>query len=316
VLLGYEANQDKLKVLNDKNIFPRNWVIKPQNNVAGNYKVRLYILNNEYTNYILNEDSINRMGDMNLLRYIGLNTNLDIIDNHVKSYYRYFTPQEIQFYPFENGYFVEFTTDTLGEFYLLSTKQDADAIQNINLLDFSAQILNDDVLLTWKTTREVNSKEFVIQYSFDAATFIDVDTVPAGGFSSNTTLYDFLHELNASSGVYYYRIKMVDNTNKFTYSLIDSVYFAPSVGVKQNPFAATAYISGNDIMVEFKNKVQTPSTILVYNTSGQLQFTKKLILQNGKNPLGIPDFAAWSKGAYYLQIQSGERSYYSKLMKL
>ncbi len=316
VLLGYEANQDKLKVLNDKNIFPRNWVIKPQNNVAGNYMVRLYILNNEYTNYILNEDSINRMGDMNLLRYIGLNTNLDIIDNHVKSYYRYFTPQEIQFYPFENGYFVEFTTDTLGEFYLLSTKQDADAIQNINLLDFSAQILNDDVLLTWKTTREVNSKEFVIQYSFDAATFIDVDTVPAGGFSSNTTLYDFLHELNASSGVYYYRIKMVDNTNKFTYSLIDSVYFAPSVGVKQNPFAATAYISGNDIMVEFKNKVQTPSTILVYNTSGQLQFTKKLILQNGKNPLGIPDFAAWSKGAYYLQIQSGERSYYSKLMKL
>lgn len=315
VSLGYEANADKQKVLNNKNIFPRNWVFKPQNPIIGNYKVRLYILNNEYKDYVLNEDSINRMGDIELLRYIGLNTNLDIIDNHVKSYYKYYSPSDIQFYPYQNGYYVEFNTDTLGEFYLLSTKQDANAIQNINLLDFSAQKINDDVYLDWKTTREINSKEFIIQYSFDAATFIDVDTVPAGGFSSTTTLYNYLHELNASSGVYYYRIKMVDNTNKFTFSLIDSVYFAPSVGVKQNPVEAKAYISGEDIVVEFKNKLQTPSSVYVYNSLGQLQFTKKITLVNGVNPLGITNFINWSNGAYYLQIQAGEHSYYSKLMK-
>lgn len=315
ILLGYEANVDKQKVLNNKNIFPRNWVFKPQNPIIGNYKVRLYILNNEYKDYVLNEDSINRMGDIELLRYIGLNTNLDIIDNHVKSYYKYYSPADIQFYPYQNGYYVEFNTDTLGEFYLLSTKQDANAIQNINLLDFSAQKINDDVYLDWKTTREINSKEFIIQYSFDASTFIDVDTVPGGGFSSATTLYNYLHELNASRGVYYYRIKMVDNTNKFTFSLIDSVYFAPSVGVKQNPVEAKAYISGEDIVIEFKNKLQTPSSVYGYNSLGQLQFTKKITLVNGINPLGITNFTNWSNGAYYLQIQAGEHSYYSKLMK-
>lgn len=315
VSLGYEANVNKHKVFNNKNIFPRNWVIKPQNSAVGNFKVRLYVLNTEYTNYVLNEDSINRMGDISLIRYIGLNTNLDIVDNHVRAYYKYYSPAEIQFYPYLNGYYVEFNTDTLGEFYLISTKQDADAIQNINLLDFSAQKLDDDVYLQWKTTREVNSKEFVIQYSFDASTFIDIDTVPAGGFSNNTTLYNYLHLLNATSGVYYYRIKMVDNTNKFTYSLIDSVYFAPSVGVKQNPIAANAYISESDIVVEFKNKLQTPSTVFVYNTLGQLQFTKKMTLVNGINPLGIPDFLNWSNGAYFLQIQTTEHSYYNKLMK-
>ena len=71
------------------------------------------------------------------MRYIGLNTNLDAFDNHVKSYYKNFTPAEIQFYPYQNGYFVEFETDTLGEFYLISLKQDANAIQNINLRDFA-----------------------------------------------------------------------------------------------------------------------------------------------------------------------------------
>ncbi|MCC6584298.1 MAG: S8 family peptidase [Chitinophagales bacterium] len=315
VSVGYESNSDKQKVLNDKNILSRNWVFKPQNAPIGNYKIRLYILNSEYTNFVLDEDSINRMGDIGLLRYVGLNTNLDIIDNHVKSYYKYFSPSEIQFYPYQNGYFVEFNTDTLGEFYLISLKSDADAIQSINLLDFAAQKNNDDVYLSWKTTREVNSKQFIIQYSFDASTFIDVDTVPAGGFSSNTTLYNYLHELNANSGIYYYRIKMVDNTNKFTFSLIDSVYFTPSVGIKQNSVLANAYISGQDIVIEFKNKLQTPSTVLVYNSLGQLQFSKKMSLVNGINPLGISNFQNWSKGAYYLQIQAGEHSYYSKLMK-
>jgi hypothetical protein len=108
---------------------------------------------------------------------------------------------------------------------------------------------------------------------------------------------------------------MVDNTNKFTFSLIDSVYFAPSVGVKQNPVEAKAYISGEDIVIEFKNKLQTPSSVYVYNSLGQLQFTKKITLVNGINPLGISNFTNWSNGAYYLQIQAGEHSYYSKLMK-
>ncbi|HQG39254.1 MAG TPA: hypothetical protein PLK15_08975, partial [Chitinophagales bacterium] len=123
VVLGYEADPNKHKVFDNKNIFPRNWVIKPQNAIVSNYTVRLYVLNTEYTNFILNEDSINRMGDIGMIRYIGLNTDLDISDNHVRAYYKYYTPQDIRFYPFQNGYYVEFQTDTLGEFYLISTKQ-------------------------------------------------------------------------------------------------------------------------------------------------------------------------------------------------
>lgn len=315
VRLGFEANISKQKQFNNANILPRNWVVKPQNSIVGNYKLRLYILNPEYTTYILNEDSISRMGDIRMLRYIGLNTNLDIFDNHVTSYYKYFTPQEIQFYPYQNGYYVEFNTDTLGEFYLISTKQDKDAIQNVNLIDFSAQKLDDDVYLNWETTREINSKSFVIQYSFDAQTFIDIDTLPAGGFSTNITPYNYLHQLNASIGIYYYRIKMVDNSNRFTYSLIDSVYFAPNVGFTENTTSIKTYITTNDIVVEFKNKLQTPSTINVYNSLGQLQFTTKLQLVNGVNPLGITDFLHWSNSAYYLQIQTPKTNYYSKLMK-
>lgn len=316
VTVGFEANPLKNKTFNNKNILPRNWVIKPQNAQLGNYKVRLYLTNSEYTNYVLNEDSINRMGDIGLLRYIGLNTNLDISDDHVKSYYKYFSPDEIQFYPYNGGYYVELSTDTLGEFYLISTKHDEDALQKINLIDFSAVALDNDVYIEWTTTKEVNSKEFVIQYSFDGQTFIDVDTVPAGGFSDHLTDYNFLHLLNANGGVFYYRIKIVDNTNKYTYSQIDSVYFSPRVGIKENTTQVKAYISTNDVMVEFKNKLQLNAAVNIYNTEGRLVFRKKIIFNNGINALGIPDFLSWSKGAYFLQIQSESENYYSKLMKL
>jgi hypothetical protein len=315
ITLGYEANISKQKQFDNANIVPRNWVFKPQNSVVGSYKIKLYLLNLEYTTYTINEDSINRMGDIGLLRYIGLNTNLDVSDNHVKAYYKYYSPQDIQFYPYKNGYYVEFNTDTLGEFYLISTKQDKDAIQNVNIIDFFAQKIDNDVYLDWKTTREVNSNNFVIQYSFDATTFIDIDTIPAGGFSNRITPYNYLHQLNATTGIYYYRIKIIDNSNKISYSLIDSVNFVPNVGVKQNITYAKAYIATNDIVIDFKNKIQIPATVNVFNVNGQLQFTKKMQLINGVNPLGVPNFLNWSNAAYFLQIQTQEQSYYSKLMK-
>ncbi len=315
IAFGYEASSSKHKDFTNKNILPRNWVIKPQNQVVGNFKLRLYVLNDEYTAFTLAEDSIHRMGDIGLLRYVGLNTNLDVVDNHVRSYYKYYSPDEIQFYPYLGGYYVEFNTDTLGEFYLMSTKQDADAIKNINMIDFSVQKINDDVYLEWKTTKEVNSKEFVVQYSFDGITFIDIDTVPAGVISTNTTLYNFLHELNATVGVFYYRIKMVEYNNTVNYSLIDSVSFTSNVGVLQNTSFVKAYVSGDDIVVDFKNKIPMNSVVSIYNVSGQLQFSARMLLSNGPNPLGIKDFAKWSNGTYFLQIQAGEHNYYSKLLK-
>ncbi len=315
VVLGVESDESKRKFFANKNILPRNWVIKPQNAMAGNYTLRLYLLNSEYTGFVLEEDSINRMGDIGLLRYLGLNTNLDISDNHVRSSYKWFTPQDIQFYPYQNGYYVEFKTDTLGEFYLISTRTDKDAIQSVNMVDFSAKIINDDVLLEWQTSTEINSRDFIIQYAFDAATFIDIDTVPAGGNSVSFTPYDYLHVLNATQGVFYYRIKIIDNSNKVSYSLIDSVSFAPLVGIRQETLTMKAYAGMDDIYLQLDNLLPQQGKVLVYDVKGQLMFSRSLSLQRGEQPLKIPAFAGWGKGAYFLQLQTADKYYYSKLIK-
>ena len=108
---------------------------------------------------------------------------------------------------------------------------------------------------------------------------------------------------------------MEDNTNQVTYSLIDSVNFTPTVGIKQNSIAALSYIADNDIVISMKNTAAMPAIINVYNAAGQLQFTRKYVLQNGINPLGISDFTHWPNSPYFLQIQGTEHSFYSKLIK-
>lgn len=107
---------------------------------------------------------------------------------------------------------------------------------------------------------------------------------------------------------------MIDNANKISYSLIDSVYFAPTVGVKNHEYLANAYVAENDIVVELKNKTQLPAQVHIYNTNGQLQFAKKMTLSNGKNELGIANFASWSNGIYFLQIRNEKQNYYTKLL--
>ena len=44
-------------------------------------------------------------------------------------------------------------------------------------------------------------------------------------------------------------LKMEDNTNQVTYSLIDSVNFTPTVVLNQNSIAALSYIADNDIVI-------------------------------------------------------------------
>jgi hypothetical protein len=105
--------------------------------------------------------------------------------------------------------------------------------------------------------------------------------------------------LNATVGVFYYRIKMIEYNNTVNYSLIDSVYFSANVGVLQNTSYVKAYISGEDIVVDFKNKVPLHSVVNIFNVSGQLQFSAKMLLANGPQSAGDKRFRKMEQRALF-----------------
>ncbi len=315
IRLGYEANPMKHKYFQRKNILPRNWVFKPQNNVSGNFKLRFYLKNNEYVNFVLSEDSINRMGDIGMLRYMGLNTDLDVTDNHILNYYKYFSPQEVHFFPYNGGYYVEITTDTLGEFYLISSREDADAVPNVNIISFDAEPLNNDVYIEWNTNGEINSQYFIIQYSFDGVNFINIDTVPAGVSSSVNVLYNYIHELNTTGGTFYYRVVGVDMQFNKYYSLIDSVYFAPVTAVKNMSNSLHVYADEQDVFLQLKNLSLEQAKVVIYNDKGQVLYKQLKDFNRGTQALQIPQYDSWSPAVYFIQIQSDDKQYYAKFVK-
>jgi hypothetical protein len=97
----------------------------------------------------------------------------------------------------------------------------------VHVTNFEAKILEKKVHLSWETSWERGSKEFVVERSTDMINFIEIGKVAASGESEFRKQYAFL-DSEPHRGASYYRLKMVDQDGSFTYSLVRDVFFADS----------------------------------------------------------------------------------------
>lgn len=136
----------------------------------------------------------------------------------------------------------------------------------VKLSSFTGEALNCDAMLSWKTSEEINFSSFDIEYSTNGKTYFPVGTV-AGKNSNTGNIYSFNYTPQAGTG--YYRLKMIDQDNRFEYSNIITVRtqckLNPAITLHPNPTTHTAYIDG----------LQQGSIIKVYGTNGQLLTERK-----------------------------------------
>ena len=79
----------------------------------------------------------------------------------------------------------------------------------IELLTFTGEPYNGDVLLEWTTATEYNNDYFFIERTWDGVTWKKIKEVDASGFSTVTIDYLTIDE-NPRSGLNYYRLTQVD----------------------------------------------------------------------------------------------------------
>jgi subtilase family serine protease len=112
----------------------------------------------------------------------------------------------------------------------------------LQLLSFKAVAQPVNVLLQWKTTNEVNTKQFTVEHSTDGVRFVSIGTVQAAN-TAGINAYTFTdHAVNR--GIQYYRLKMEDIDGTYTYSNIETVNreSALIVSVYPNPVQNSLYI--------------------------------------------------------------------------
>ena len=164
----------------------------------------------------------------------------------------------------------------------------------ITLLSFTAAKQNNNALLNWSTSNEINTKEFIIQRSTNGNSFINIGTVSAKGNSSSESQYSFtdasITALNANK--IYYRLLQTDNDGKSTFSkaVVLNIALQNSFVVYPNPVKNMLHIQANAAAV-----------INIINSEGKVVLVKTI---NGNAEISVSNLPA---GLYYVKnITTGE----------
>jgi len=145
-------------------------------------------------------------------------------------------------------------------------KLDAPWFVPVELTSFTAQVVDNDVILNWSTATEINNQGFDVEYSLDNNNFTKIGFVP--GFGTTTEMKSYSYTISeVQSGVQYYRIKQIDFDGTSTiYNSVEVTGSMPKAFILNqnypNPFNPSTTIS-------FSLPVEANVNIKVFNMIGQ-----------------------------------------------
>jgi len=173
--------------------------------------------------------------------------------------------------------------------------------------DFSGFKVDNYIFLKWETKAELNTRHFEIEKAVDGSNFQKIGIVTATGNSNNLTTYNFkdfkLQENN------YYRIKMVDQDYKSTYSKV--------VVVKVESLGQSLWLNSNFINDDIKltlSKVARHVELKLVSKNGALVDKKELRNVESTINWKVQD-KQLSAGIYILHALIDGNKYTFKLLK-
>lgn len=189
------------------------------------------------------------------------------------------------------------TVPTGGAFTITTSGTGVEAVaMPVILTALQAKLQNEDAVLTWQTSQEVNNKGFEIQKSYDALNFTPIGFVNGAGSSSIIKNYSFADKKIRAGLTIYYRLKQVDNDGKTKLTNTVNVRLIKS-GV------STAFIypnpAHNAVNITFNKPVTGKTTISIINAKGQVLLTQPAVQGAVSIPVNIAAFAA---GTYFIKI--------------
>ena len=172
----------------------------------------------------------------------------------------------------------------------------------LTLLNFTAEKHNENVLLKWLVTAQINVSFFEVQRSFNGNDFVPVGRVASASNSNNNISYTFTDELNSMySGILYYRLRMVDADGKFSYSPVRWLSFRDDnnqqIQISPNPVT-------NMAVIRFGAVAEGPYEVSVYNPEGRQLLVRKIDVTPNSS-FYFPRESNMTPGIYIFNISGG-----------
>jgi len=176
----------------------------------------------------------------------------------------------------------------------------------VTLASFEGYCNDNEIELRWTTLSESNNDYFVVEKSFDAINFIELQTIPGVGNSSATNNY-VVYDYDLSDRTKYYRLKQVDFNGTTEYHDIISV------GCETESFEVTqVWSNNNSIGFNIITSIPEDMSICFYDCTGKIIRKEEYFIDKGINEITLNNLTI-STGIYMLSIVGKENNYATKL---
>jgi len=183
----------------------------------------------------------------------------------------------------------------------------------VELISFTAEVSNKNVILSWITATETNNYGFEIERKQSSIDWAKIGFIQGNGTTIKRNIYNYADE-NIETGEYYYRLKQIDYDGSFEYSptvqiKIEVIYDFNLEQNYPNPFNP-----GTSINYSIRERGLV--TLKVYDILGKEVVT--LINENQEAGNYSVQFNAshLPSGIYFYRLKSGSFSSTKKLILL
>jgi len=177
----------------------------------------------------------------------------------------------------------------------------------VELISFTATCSNSGVMLDWVTQSEVNNDYFILEKSYDAVTFFELEQVQGAGNTNILKSYSVLD--NMASSLTYYRLKQVDFNGAISYhNIISSNCIGNQFEVTNTVFTDDE-LSFNVLAFEEEEVI-----VYLYDARGRIITIEAKHISKSINNVELKNLGL-SKGIYMLSIVGDKNVYSAKLLK-
>jgi hypothetical protein len=167
----------------------------------------------------------------------------------------------------------------------------------VTLSTFTVKQQGTANLLQWTAATEINTSFYEVQRSANGLGFNPLGRVNAALLSGRYSFTDSL----PLPGATYYRLRMVDNDGRFSYSPVILLKKELASGLKLYPNPATGVV-----VLTLQSASAEKETVQLYNVAGALLQTQIFALVPGINKKEL-NIASVPPGTYIIKIASGAK---------
>lgn len=169
----------------------------------------------------------------------------------------------------------------------------------VELNEFNGKNETDHNHIFWSVLAETPGIYYLLQRSANGLQFEDITTVNTGNNYGQRLNYAYDDFDIQASPVYYYRLKMVESDQSFSYSknirLVNFPESAPALNVYPNP------VSSGALMLNFLNYTNSSFTVILCNAAGEIIDHVDYAVSRPDDLLSIST-GHLSSGVYYLRL--------------